>query len=143
MSERDFSSPQDQRINVAIPVFIYGRKKDGDPFQELTRAIVVDVRGGLIELDSPVVKGLRLLAVNENTNEGVECSVVYVQDDRCGKTRVRIAFDKPLPNFWRFQFSSGEWNFGQSKLAKPRHFIGDDRAPMTPEMFRQLMGRTH
>jgi hypothetical protein len=86
MSKVDFSSDQDERVSVAIPVFVYGYKKDGDPFQELTRALVVDVRGGLIELESPVVNGLRLLAVNENTDEDVECSVVYAKDSHNGKT---------------------------------------------------------
>jgi hypothetical protein len=143
MSKVDFSSPQDERISVAIPVFVYGRREDGDPFQELTRALVVDVTGGLIELESPVVTGLRLLAVNENTNEDVECSVVYAQGSHSGKAEVRIAFDKPSPNFWGNRFSSGERNLDQSKRAERRHFLGDDRAPVTPEMFRKLMGRTH
>jgi hypothetical protein len=143
MSEIDFSRPQDLRTNVTIPVFVYGRKEDGGPFQELTQAFFVDVRGGLIELESPVVKGLRLLAVNEKTNEDIECTVVYARESHCGKTRIRIDFDKPSPDFWGVQFSSGEWNLGQSQRAKPRHFIGGDRAPVTPEMFRKIMGRTH
>ena len=143
MSKLDFSSPQDGRVSVAIPVFVYGRKEDGDPFQELTRALVVDVKGGLIELESPVVSGLRLLAVNENTNEDVECSVVYAQGCHSGKTEVRIAFDKPSPNFWGIRFSSGERNLDQSKRAELRHFLGDDRGPVTSEMFRKLMGWTH
>jgi hypothetical protein len=143
MSKVDFSSRQDERISVAIPVFVYGRREDGDPFQESTRALVVDVTGGLIELESPVVTGLRLLAVNENTNEDVECSVVYAQGSHSGKAEVRIAFDKPSPNFWGNRFSSGERNLDQSKPAERRHFLGDDRAPVTPEMFRKLMGRTH
>src|ERR1700688_195007 len=143
MSKVDFSSPQDERVSVAIPVFVYGRKEDGDPFQELTRALVVDVKGGLIELESPVVSGLRLLAVNENTNEEVECSVVDAQGGHSGKTEVRIAFDKPSPNFWGIRFSSGERNLDQSKRAEPRHFLGDDRGPVTSEMFRKLMGWTH
>lgn len=143
MSRVDFSSPQDERVSVAIPVFIYGRREDGDPFQELTRALVVNVTGGLIELESPVETGLRLLAVNENTNEDAECSVVYAQGSHSGKTKVRIAFDKPSPNFWGIRFSSGERNLDQSKRAEPRHFLGDDRAPVTPEMFRKLMGHTH
>jgi hypothetical protein len=143
MSKVDFSSPQHERVTVPIPVFVYGRKEDGDPFQELTRALVVDDRGGLIELESPVVTSLRLLAVNENTNEDVECSVVYAQGSHSGKTDVRIDFDKPSPNFWGNRFSSGERNLDQSKRAERRHFFGDDRAPVTPEMFRKLMGRTH
>ena len=143
MSKLDFNSRQDERISVAIPVFVYGRKEDGDPFQELTRALVVDVTGGLIELESPVVTGSRLLAVNENTNEDVECSVVYAQDTHNGRTKVRIAFDKPSPNFWGIKFSSGGRNLDQNKRAEPRHFIENGRAPVTPEMYRKLMGRTH
>ena len=143
MSKVVISIPEDEKFCVAIPLFVYGRKEDGDPFQELTRALVVDVTGGLIELESPVVNGLRLLAVNENTNEDVECSVVYAQDSHSGKTEVRIAFDKPSPNFWGIKFSTGEWNLDQSKRSEPRLFTGDGRAPVTPEMFRKLMGRTH
>jgi hypothetical protein len=79
MSKVSFSSPRSERISVAIPVFIYGCREDGEPFQELTRTLVVDVRGGLIELESPVVNGLRVLAVNENTSEDVECCVVCAQ----------------------------------------------------------------
>lgn len=45
MSKVDFGSLQDERVSVAIPVFVYGQKEDGDPFQELTRALVVDVTG--------------------------------------------------------------------------------------------------
>ena len=61
--------------------------------------MVVDVKGGLIELESPVVIGLRLLAVNENTNEEVECSVVDAQCGLSGKTEVMIAFDKLAKSF--------------------------------------------
>jgi hypothetical protein len=55
MSKLNFSSPQTKKISMAIPVFIYGSKDDGDPFQELTRTSVVDVSGGLIQLESAVV----------------------------------------------------------------------------------------
>jgi hypothetical protein len=143
MSKSDFSSPQDEPVSVAIPVFVYGQKEDGDPFQELTRSLVVDVTGGLIELESPVVTGSRLLAVNEDTNEDVECSVVYAQDSHNGKTKVRIAFAKPSPNFWGIKFSSRGCNLDQNERAEPRHFIGNGRAPVTPEMYRKLMGRKH
>ena len=143
MSKSDFSSPQDERVSATIPVFVYGCKADGEPFQELTQTLAVDVRGGLIELESPVVNGLRLLAVNENTNEDVECSVVYAEGSHSGKAEVRIAFDNPSPNFWGMQFSSGQRNQDQSKRAEPRHFIDNGRAPVTAEMYRKLMGRTH
>ena len=98
MSKVSFSSPQSKRISMAIPVFIYGCKEDGDPFQELTRTLAVDVGGGLIELESPVVNGLRVLAINENTDEDVECYVVSSQLSDNGKAEVGITFDHSCPN---------------------------------------------
>jgi hypothetical protein len=63
----NFSNSQSEKISMAIPVFIYGSNDDGNPFQERTRTLFVDVSGGLIELESAVVNGLRVLAANENT----------------------------------------------------------------------------
>ena len=143
MSKLDFSSPQTKRISMAIPVFIYGCTEDGDPFQELTRTLVVDVSGGLIELESPVVNGLRVLAVNENTDEDVECRVVVSKKSNNGKTEVGITFDEPSPNFWGIEFSSEEWNPDQGKYADARQFIDGGTAPVTAEMYRRLMGRVH
>jgi len=138
-----FSGPQSKRISMAIPVFIYGCKEDGDPFQELTRTLAIDVRGGLIELESPVVNGLRVLAVNENTGENVECCVVSSQLSHHGKAEVGITFDKPSPDFWGIQFSSEGWNPTRSKYADARHFMDSGTAPVAAEMYRRLLGRTH
>jgi hypothetical protein len=143
MSKVSFSSSQSKRISKAIPVFIYGCMVDGDPFQELTRTLAVDVRGGLIELESPVVNGLRIFAVNENNDEYVECCVVSSQKSHNGKAQVGITFDKPSPNFWGIKFSSEERNAGQSKYADAPQFIDGGTAPVTTEMYRRLMGRVH
>jgi hypothetical protein len=143
MSKMSFSSPQSKRISMAIPVFIYGCKEDANPFRELTRTLVVDVSGGLIELESPVVNGLRVLAVNENTGENVECRVVCSQRSCNGKAEVGIIFGKPAPNFWGIKFPSEDWNPGQSKYANARQFIDGGTAPVTAEMYRRLMGRLH
>jgi hypothetical protein len=88
MSKVSFSSSQSRRLNTTISVFIYGCRENGDPFQELTWTSAVDVRGGLIQLESPVVNGLRILAVNENTDEDVECIVVSCQQSDNGKAEV-------------------------------------------------------
>jgi hypothetical protein len=143
MSKVNFSCPHTKKISMAIPVFIYGSKDDGDPFQELTQTSVVDVSGGLIELESAVVNGLRVLAVNENTDEEVECSVVSSQQSDNGKADVGISFVKPSPNFWGIEFSSEEWDGAQSTNAGARQFINSGTASVTPEMYRRLMGRTH
>jgi hypothetical protein len=123
MSKVSFSSPLSKRISMAIPVFIYGCRKNGGSFQEPTRTVVVDSRGGLIELKSLVVDGLRVLAVNENTGEGVESSVVGIKSSRNGKAEVWNTFEKPSPNFWGVKFSPEDWNPGPSKYAEARHFM--------------------
>jgi hypothetical protein len=143
MSKIDFSSPQTKKKRIAVPVFIYGCNDDGDPFQERTQTSVVDVSGGLIELESPVVIGLRVLAVNENTDENVECCVVVSRKTNSGKPEVRIAFDKPSPNFWGIEFAPEEWNVEQNKNAGARQFVNAGTAPVTAEMYRRLMGRIH
>jgi hypothetical protein len=140
MSKASFSSSQSEWISKVIPVFVYGSMEDGNTFRELARTVLVDVSGGIIELESPVANGLRLLAVNENTNEDVECTVAYTQGSHKGKAEVRIAFDKPSPNFWGINFLSEERNLAQD--SEPQHFIGADH-PVTPEMFRKLMGRKY
>jgi hypothetical protein len=143
MSKLNFSNPQTEKRSMAIPVFIYGCKDDGDPFQEVALTSVVDVSGGLIELESVVVNGLRVLAVNENTGEDVECSLVVSETTNSGKPEVRIAFDKPSPNFWGIEFASDKWNVEQSKNAGARRFINSGTAPVTAEMYSRLMGRTY
>jgi hypothetical protein len=128
---------------MAIFVFIYGCTEDGDPFHELSRNLVFDVRGRLIELESPVVNGLRVLAVNENTGEDVECCVAYTQKSRNRKTEVEITFEKPSPNFCGIKFSSEDYSPSQKTYANARHFIDGGKDPVSAEMYRRLMVRAH
>jgi hypothetical protein len=144
MSKVSLRDPHNERINMAIPVFIYGCKEDGEPLQQLTRTLVVDARGGHIELESPVVNGMRVLAVNENTGEDVECCVVRTQRSSNGKAEVGITFDKPSPHFFsEIKFSSEVVNPGHGKYADAHQFIEGGTAPVTTEMHRRLMGRLH
>jgi hypothetical protein len=143
ISKMTLSSPQSARISVAIRLFIYGHKEDEDSFQEMTQTLVVDVMGGLIELESPVVIGSQILAVNENTNEGVGCCVASNQLNSNGKGEVGIIFNKPALDFWGIKFSSADRNSSKTEHAAVRHFIDGSGAPVAVEMYRRLMGRRH
>jgi hypothetical protein len=142
ISKTSFSNSQCERVSKVIPVFVYGSMEDGTTFQELAQTVVVDVGGGIIELESPVANGLRLLAVNENTIEEAECSVVHTQGSHNGKAEVRIAFDKPTPSFWGINFLSEEWSPAQDRCSELER-LKDGSHPVTPEMYRKLMGRTY
>jgi hypothetical protein len=142
MSKAPFSSSRNEWVSKVIPVFVYGSMEDGTTFQELAQTVVVDVGGGIIELETPVADGLRLLAVNENTDEDLECSVVCTRGRYNRKTEVRIAFDKPTPNFWGINFLSEGPSPAQDKCSELL-CLKDGSHPVTPEMYRTLMGRTY
>jgi hypothetical protein len=141
MLTASLSGPQIKRINMAIPVFIYGAGDDGQPFQELTRTLFIYARGGLIELESPVVKGLRVLAVNEDSDEKTACYVVSTQKSDGRKTRVEIVFDKPLPHFWGIERSIENTNPDRATSTPARQFINNGATQVTAESYRKLMGR--
>src|SRR5450631_1738648 len=123
MSKPRSRNSQSDEVSTVIPVFISGRTEDGRAFHELAQTVIVDVTGGIIRLESPITVGLRVLAVNEGTNEAEECSVVCTLGVHKGKAQVRIAFDKPSPNFWGINFGSEKRNPDQNKRSEPRHFI--------------------
>jgi hypothetical protein len=60
-------------------VFVYRSDEQGDPFQEITNTLSVNPRGGLIGLATLVKKGQKLLLVNLETDETIQCSVVKVR----------------------------------------------------------------
>jgi hypothetical protein len=92
------------RLHIAIPVFVYGSDEQGDPFQEITNTLSVNPRGGLIGLGTPVKKGQKLLLVNLETDETIQCSVVKVRQNKIGKPLVGLAFNQSSPRYWNLGF---------------------------------------
>ena len=89
-----------QRINVEIPVRVYGRTPENQPFRVDTKATVVNLHGGLVPIPPKVKPGQTVLLVNCFTQEGRKCAVVYVEPRRRTQKSVGLAFLELEGDFW-------------------------------------------
>lgn len=91
---------QSGRLWVYLPVLVYGRTIESDPFHEGTEALRVNAGGGLITLTTPVRCGQRLLLINKVNQKEHECHVVAERSKYLERTAVVIGFREPVPDFW-------------------------------------------
>jgi len=107
------------RVQIAIPVFIYGNNEYGPPFREITETASVNANGCLIALATPVVKAQPLLLTNIKTNEDMHCTVVTMGNIVNGKTEVGLRFGQPSPRFWGIGFPPEDWDPAERKRHVP------------------------
>jgi hypothetical protein len=88
------------RLWVNLPVLVYGRTIESEPFHEGTEALRVNAGGGLITLTSPVRCGQRLILINKVNHKEHECHVVAERSKYLQRTAVVIGFQEPVPDFW-------------------------------------------
>jgi hypothetical protein len=89
-----------KRLPISIPVRVYGRTPDGQPFRDITETESISSNGGLIPLSKNVNRGQLLLLVNGITDEERRCRVVYVERRaRTGK-QVAVEFTDAKDDFW-------------------------------------------
>lgn len=89
-----------ERQWVYLPVLVYGRTIESEPFHEGTEALRVNAGGGLITLTSPVRCGQRLLLINKVNQKEHECHVVAERSKYLQRTAVVVGFEDPAPDFW-------------------------------------------
>ena len=90
-----------KRASLRMPVVVYGWAKNQGAFHEDTHTLLVNGSGGLVTLSAKVEVGEALFVVNKNTHEEQECRVAFVQQESESKTKVGLAFKRPVPGFWR------------------------------------------
>jgi hypothetical protein len=88
------------RLWMYLPVLVYGRTIESEPFHEGTEALRANAGGGLITLTTPVRCGQRLLLINKVNQKEHECHVVAERSKYLERTAVVIAFQEPVPDFW-------------------------------------------
>jgi hypothetical protein len=89
-----------KRLPISIPVRVYGRTPDDQPFRDITETESVSSNGGLIPLTRNVKQGQTLLLVNGITDEERQCRVVYIERrQRTGK-QVAVEFTDAKGDFW-------------------------------------------
>jgi hypothetical protein len=100
-----------QRLVLSVPVVAYRRPKQGPPFYEGTRTLVVSAHGALISLAAKVAPDQRPFLQNAVSGEEQECRIVFTEKKLIGPTEVGIEFERPAPNFWHIAFPPADWTF--------------------------------
>jgi hypothetical protein len=90
-----------ERRHFHVPVFVYGWSKSNNSFHEDTATLVFNASGALVRLLTPVQMGEDLFLVNKFTREEQQVRVVFFEQDYLRGYRVGLAFQKPVPQFWR------------------------------------------
>ena len=90
-----------ERKAFHVPVFVYGWSKSANSFHEDTTTLVFNASGALVRLLTPVELGDSLFLVNKFTREEQRVRVVFVEPHQERGLRVGLAFEKPVPMFWR------------------------------------------
>lgn len=109
------SPSRTQRLHMAISVFVYGTGEDGLPFKDITKTDVINARGCLVTLKTPLVKGQKVLLVNLKSEVEVQCTVVTLQKQGGGEAKVGLSFEQPIPRFWGLYFPPEDWNPAERK----------------------------
>ena len=101
MSEATFTSPRrSSRVFHKMRVEAQGRSHNGRKFRETCETVVVNAHGGLLLLKHEVKDGEMLILSNPETQEELECRIVYQGDPGEKGQRVGIEFLTPAPRFW-------------------------------------------
>lgn len=101
----EFSAPRrSARVFRKLKMRAEGRGHNGKKFRELCETLVVSAHGGLLMLKNEVDNDVTLVITNPETQEEVECRVVYLGDLCDQGQRVGVEFLTPAPHFWGLEF---------------------------------------
>jgi len=81
-----------------------GRGHNGKKFRETCETVVVNGHGGLLFLKHEIDDGEMLVITNPETQEELECRVVYLGEPADSGQRVGVEFLTPAPRFWGVDF---------------------------------------
>ena len=98
--QQENENRRSRRLPLSIPVRVYGRTPENQPFRDVTNMQFVSIHGGLLPLAEKVKRGQTILLVNGITDEERECRVVYVEPRRGSKKKIGVEFVKNSSDFW-------------------------------------------
>jgi hypothetical protein len=115
MTTVEFSTPRrSARIFRRMKMQAQGRAHNGKKFRETCQTLVVSAHGGLLTLKHEVDNGELLTITNPETQEEIECRIVFLGDLCEGGQRVGIEFLTPAPHFWGLEFADPAPSNGES-----------------------------
>ena len=83
-----------------LPVLVYGRRQDEQPFWEETNVRLLNLRGGLITLATSVEPGQQLILMNVASEEDQQCRVAFIGEQHLGRNMIGIQFTQFAQGFW-------------------------------------------
>jgi hypothetical protein len=105
MSQTTFIAPRRSgRVFHKMRVKAQGRDHIGRKFREVCETLVVNSHGGLLLLKHEIDQGEMLVLTNPDTDEELECRVVFLGDAGDKGQRVGVEFLSPAPRFWGLEF---------------------------------------
>jgi PilZ domain len=99
-----------QRILLAVPLRVSGKRANGVPFVEHTKTLIVSAHGALLQLQEPVQNGQSLSLRNVVTGEEAQCAVVDLNPGASGLAEIGVEFAQPNARFWRVSFPPTDWS---------------------------------
>jgi hypothetical protein len=85
-----------ERHRVCLPIFVYGRSIDPEPFYESSELLYANDSGGLITLQAAVAPGQKLLLTIKESSKDQECWVIGVRSTYLNRSAVAVGFREPL-----------------------------------------------
>ena len=120
MAETKILRLRTTRVQIAIPVFIYGNNESGPPFREISETALGECQWlPRLRLPRPLSKNSPFLLTNIKTNEDMQCTVVTLGNFVNGKTEVGLRFGQPSPRFWGIGFPPEDWDPAERKRHVP------------------------
>lgn len=102
----EFTAPRrSARVFRKMKIQAQGRAHNGKKFRETCETLVVSAHGGLLMLNHEVDNDELLVITNPETQEEIECRIVYLGDLCKVGQRVGVEFLTPAPHFWGLEFA--------------------------------------
>jgi hypothetical protein len=90
-----------RRWPLDVSVYVYGHGPGKETFHEEAHTLNVSANGALLLLSVPVQRGQQLLLTNQNTEQEMECRVVYLGTRHSRTVETGIMFPRTNPDFWQ------------------------------------------
>lgn len=89
------------RVPMRVPVTIYGFAGRAGAFHEDTETILVNASGALVTLKAKLALGDTVFLIHKSSRQELEVRVAYLDVYSDRESRVGLAFNRPLADFWR------------------------------------------
>jgi hypothetical protein len=89
------------RVSLRVPITVYGFGSASGSFKEETETVIVNAGGALVLLKAKLSVGDTVTLIDRITGTEKQVRVAYVDKYTERESRVGLAFEQPLPGFWR------------------------------------------